>query len=629
MAEFQSGQVIAEHYKVLSLLGSGGMGAVYLVEDSRDSNKYALKTILATDASDRNLQRFKRESEATSRLNHPNLVRIFDSGFISDGQPYFVMEFIEGKDLSTVMKEEGALPLDRVLEHFITICNAITYAHAQGVVHRDLKPSNVMIADGVIKILDFGIAKIFSDATQFNTVTRSGEVIGSPSYMSPEQCLGRPVDLRSDVYSIGCMLYECLVGAPPFIGETALATMLKHQSEKPLSLKEASLGGSFPADLEIIISRMLEKDANNRYSDLLQVAEDLKCVQRKEPISRQERPVIARTAHKGWWIAAAALTAISAFIVFSISHPTADQSYNRQFGPQPEVVEPKLEQVKEAMSGKREFYSVLKSSSDKKRDFHFPDLSIGDFGQGKTVENFTPARGLQRDVEIPFGLNIAQDANSISGFRNDEIAYLSLKGYLVDDSVVATIKDWQQLSNLNMDDTAITDGAIDYLKGLKKLQALSINDTAITGKGLLNLNLQQLSYLNANRVKDVRVILPRLDKNQIATLSLNSDNLTDDDLKTISSFSKLHSLSLSGNTVSDKGIENLTTLKKLELLWVDATNLTPKSVSLFRKLNLVYLSLDNCFWLPAEKKIFRNSMRRGNKTLVGLDMRPSGERKAQ
>ena len=279
MAEFQSGQVIAEHYKVLSLLGSGGMGAVYLVEDSRDSNKYALKTILATDASDRNLQRFKRESEATSRLNHPNLVRIFDSGFISDGQPYFVMEFIEGKDLSTVMKEEGALPLDRVLEHFITICNAITYAHAQGVVHRDLKPSNVMIADGVIKILDFGIAKIFSDATQFNTVTRSGEVIGSPSYMSPEQCLGRPVDLRSDVYSIGCMLYECLVGTPPFIGETALATMLKHQSEKPLSLKEASLGGSFPADLEIIISRMLEKDANNRYSDLLQVAEDLKCVQ--------------------------------------------------------------------------------------------------------------------------------------------------------------------------------------------------------------------------------------------------------------------------------------------------------------------------------------------------------------
>ncbi len=183
--EFVAGHVIADRYKVLEFLGAGGMGAVYLVEEVSSKQCYALKTILAGNATDRNLKRFEMETNATKLLEHENLVQIRDFGFINETQPYFVMDYCHGQDLAALMKSRGTLAIEESLDIFITLCNALTYAHSKGVVHRDLKPSNVMITDGIVKVLDFGIAKVFRDETEFNTVTQTGEIFGSPYYMSP------------------------------------------------------------------------------------------------------------------------------------------------------------------------------------------------------------------------------------------------------------------------------------------------------------------------------------------------------------------------------------------------------------------------------------------------------------
>ena len=271
MPEFAIGDKIAERYKVIEKLGAGGMGAVYLVEEGSTDRRLALKTVITQGATDRNFKRFEMEAKATRLLQHESLVQIYDYGLIDNNQPFFAMEYCQGQNLSQRIKADGPLPVDRAIEMFIAICNALTYAHSQGVVHRDLKPSNVMITENNVKILDFGIAKVLREGDEFNTITQTGEIFGSPLYMSPEQCLGRSVDQRSDVYSLGCMFFEALTGSPPFFGETALATMLKHQSETPQTLKEATLGREFSRDLETIIAHMLEKSPVDRYPDLQKV----------------------------------------------------------------------------------------------------------------------------------------------------------------------------------------------------------------------------------------------------------------------------------------------------------------------------------------------------------------------
>ncbi len=194
------------------------------------------------------------------------------------------MDLVDGETLADVLKRRGRLPLEQVLRIFIQVGFAISYAHDNGVIHRDIKPSNIMlekkIAKGTgeasVKLVDFGIAKL-TGQDEFNqqTLTKTGEIFGSPLYMSAEQCMGTGVDMRSDLYSLGCVIYEALTGAPPIVGENALSTMIKHQSDQPISLKEASLGIEFPDQIEAIVAKLLRKDPASRYQSANLLTEDL------------------------------------------------------------------------------------------------------------------------------------------------------------------------------------------------------------------------------------------------------------------------------------------------------------------------------------------------------------------
>jgi len=282
-AIFEQGQIVGGKYKIISLLGAGGMGRVYRVLQVFLNKDFALKTIDIRKHSEISARRFQLEAKATCNLDHPNLVQVHDFGLLDSGQPYLVMDFIDGTSLSQHLLEHGPVPVDEAIPLFAQACFGLSYAHDKGIVHRDIKPGNIMLVNGVardtegsVKVVDFGIAKLTShEDGEIQALTRTGEIFGSPLYMSPEQCSGTEIDRRSDIYSLGCVLFEALTGAPPHIGNTALQTMMLHQSGQALPLKQASLGKDFPERLEQIISKMLRKLPSERYQNLGIVAHEL------------------------------------------------------------------------------------------------------------------------------------------------------------------------------------------------------------------------------------------------------------------------------------------------------------------------------------------------------------------
>jgi serine/threonine protein kinase len=245
---------LSKTYDFFGQIGSGGMGVIYKARHAMLKKDVAIKILHLVN--EINVQRFQREAQAAYNLRHENVVAVHEFGMTEEGQPYMVMEFIEGKTLSTIIDERGALPLELCINIFKQVCAGIAHAHAKGVLHRDIKPSNVMLTNPEswspqVRIVDFGIAKVLdADEPNSGKLTRTGDFLGSPLYMSPEQCLGKDMDLRSDIYSIGCIMYEALTGKPPLSGETPMETLLKQMNEKAPSLMEGSGGISYPTWVE-------------------------------------------------------------------------------------------------------------------------------------------------------------------------------------------------------------------------------------------------------------------------------------------------------------------------------------------------------------------------------------------
>src|SRR5579864_2887467 len=234
------GQTLGGKYKVIRLVGEGGMGAVYEGEQQlgKAKRKVAVKTLHAHLSLDPKIKaRFEREVGTVAELQHPNTIQVYDFGSNAEGILYIVMEFLQGRSLATLLEKEGAMPADRVERIMQQICGSLEEAHGRGIVHRDLKPDNVVLVDRAgqkdfVKVLDFGIAKRSNEADQSEQkLTQQGTVLGTPPYMSPEQFTGRPIDARSDIYSLGVMAYEMVTSRLPFQANTAWEWATQHMTQ--------------------------------------------------------------------------------------------------------------------------------------------------------------------------------------------------------------------------------------------------------------------------------------------------------------------------------------------------------------------------------------------------------------
>jgi serine/threonine protein kinase len=286
------GSIINDRYEIVSSLGQGGAGAVYKCRDRVSGKLFAIKLLFANRLQNpQAILRFQREAQIAARLNHPFIAKLHDYGVTVEGEPYLVMDLINGSTLGSKIASQGQLPVDETLHVFSWVCDALNHAHQRQILHRDLKPSNIMLtesADGLqsISILDFGIAKILSASEAPSpTLTQCGEILGSPFYMSPEQATGAPIDQRSDLYSLGCTIYETLTGGPPHIGDNPLSTLLKRETDKPLRMNEASMGRRFPEELEDVVAKLLNHDPNQRFQSALELKEALVKLLEQQPPS--------------------------------------------------------------------------------------------------------------------------------------------------------------------------------------------------------------------------------------------------------------------------------------------------------------------------------------------------------
>ena len=266
------GTVLDGRYRVLRKLGEGAMGEVYLAEHLNLGRREALKILhprLAGAAPF--VERFRREARATNRVQHPNIVSVHDFGQLPDGRLLLAMEYVEGESLGTILRRVGRMPIGRALPILEQLAGAVDHAHACGVIHRDLKPENMMLVEhrgrsDVLKVLDFGIAKIVAPDHQSHGLTAKGEVFGTPLYMAPEQFTSAQPDPRSDLYAIGVIAFELLVGETPFRGSTAMALMHAHLTQTPDRVSARVPEARMPAELDAVVARCLEKDPSRRHA---------------------------------------------------------------------------------------------------------------------------------------------------------------------------------------------------------------------------------------------------------------------------------------------------------------------------------------------------------------------------
>jgi serine/threonine-protein kinase len=295
-------ELLSGRYELGEILGFGGMSEVHMARDTRLHRDVAVKVLRADLARDPSFYlRFRREAQNAAALNHPAIVAVYDTGEAETAAgplPYIVMEYVEGVTLRDIVHTDGPMPPKRAIEVIADACQALNFSHQHGIIHRDVKPANIMISKaGAVKVMDFGIARALADSTN---VTQTAAVIGTAQYLSPEQAKGDPVDARSDVYALGCVLYEMLTGEPPFVGDSPVAVAYQHVREDPVP--PSTRHSSISPELDAVVLKALAKNPDNRYQSAAEMRADLVRVHSGEA---PEAPKVFTDAERSSYLTAA------------------------------------------------------------------------------------------------------------------------------------------------------------------------------------------------------------------------------------------------------------------------------------------------------------------------------------
>jgi serine/threonine protein kinase len=309
-------RLLGGRYELDGIVGRGGMAEVFRARDNRLNRIVAVKTLRSDLARDQMFQaRFRREAQSAASLNHPSIVAVYDTGEDMVGGtpvPYIVMEFVEGRTLRDLLRDDGRLPPKRAAQITDGVLRVLDYSHRNGIVHRDIKPGNVILTrSGEVKVMDFGIARAVSDYQL--SMTQTAQVVGTPHYMSPEQARGERVDARSDLYSTGCLLYELITGRPPFTGDSPVAVAYQHVMEDPVP--PSRVDPEVPAWADAVVLKALQKDPAQRHQSAGEMRNDIQRALAGAPVAAPKR--------KAWpWVTLAIVIVVLAVAILSIKFLT-------------------------------------------------------------------------------------------------------------------------------------------------------------------------------------------------------------------------------------------------------------------------------------------------------------------
>jgi serine/threonine protein kinase len=617
------GAVVAENYKVERLIGSGGMGNVYLVEQIFLGKRFALKLLSKHHHAPAAVLRFQQEARTTAQLRHANLVEVHDYGVQGCDQPFLVMDYIEGITLSQILKEKGSLSLDYVIALALEVTQGLQYAHSKGVVHRDIKPGNILVLNaelvpvaGSVKIVDFGIAKLSQqEQGEIQELTKTGEIFGSPIYMSPEQCQGTVVDGRADIYSLGCVLFECLTGSPPFLGQNAMSTMVKRLTDDPPTLKEASLGKDYPESVESLVHKMLAVDPDKRYQTFDDVITELKQLQNRQGerlqvvqrSSGRRSPLPFRALMKNISIvivtalvSSAATALVDRKFIFA-SEFNADTAYRTEQKRIAELADKRsaakyLVDYKEAK--RYPFREIQGQGEFRKEVLIFPNkcgkVSFGS-PMSKMQEAFGPIETHGQLVNLFLSEEAAADPQTLQNLLDVNFGIIAYSGkYRVTNETLEMFAKLKHVQELDIDCCDISSLEPIYDR---KMFGLDVGETPLTSSELLRLkHLREIEVITFGPIDKPSAVLSGLSKEKLTYLyykgALASDNeaklwrdLDENDVAMIASMPNLSAVGFQDcSEFNDERISQLVPMQSLRSLVIRDCRITPKALIYIEKM---------------------------------------------
>jgi len=590
-------ETFANRYKIIEKLGAGGMGIVYLAHDPVLGIDVAIK-VLAKDPTGLTAARLQREATAAGKLNHPNIAKVFDFGQTDNDSPYMVMEYIPGKSLSELIAERGFLPISEAIDIFEQILHGLAVAHSHKIIHRDLKPSNIMVTPSEnghnqVKLLDFGVAKLEMYSQE---LTSTGVLLGSPTYMSPEQSEGLDADVRSDIYSLGCLMFETLTGKPPFSGNTAFETISMHKSKAPPLLSDLAPEIEFSRNFILLIDSCLSKSPGARPQNCaellaklqdkpepkIQVEEKVQDieVQKLEPktIMGQSPAVVAMIA-----MFAVALLAFG-YVMISASMKTA--------------------------TNKKESEAIANADQDESKTNN-TGLMRGTHGNA-FMSGITSRRNTLKDGTATIKFNAALEDSDFDGFDKSQKSVDFSNINLTREQVEKL--DTMPLETLRLRGQEINDDTIRHISKIKTLKTFYCKNSLLTNKSLAEIG--KLTNLETLRLGCPLVTADGLSgfKNlkKLSSLQLDGDRLGDDVAEHLSVLPSLISLGIGSSSFTDQGVLNLKKLPRLQTLTISSQRVTDLSLAHLKELKSLYtanfgackFSPDCCVKLEPGKKLY-------------------------
>ena len=597
--------LFAEKYEILEEIGKGGMGTVYRAKQVMLDKIFALKIIPPHYLNEQLAVRFQREARTMASLDHANLGRICDYG-IWLNQPFIVMEYIEGSPLSRLISER-VIPPALAIELFCQVLEGLSYAHQKGVLHRDIKPSNIMVCRqnevNAAILLDFGIAKKIDsdDGERTQTLTRTGEMIGSPLYMSPEQARGDKLTEQSDLYSVGCALFESLTGTPPFVGKTAVETFLLHIEQTPPTLKEAALGREFSQGLEDITRKLLAKNPQDRYAS----AEELKhalalCLQsgaslpeiKLQEIKKKTKPVLPFAILA---LASLALLAAVGMLLLQGEKTAKAQTKILALGQEPTV----LLYPKTLPDSLLNSDNELTVGAEVERTGRVSKSKDGSLVFYKRVLDRPTAEAIVNDQSLKtLSINLSSFPKDILARLPKTLRRLELNGAGLNNEDYDAIAANQNLTELNLRFNIITPQNLQSISRLQKLTMLDLNGTHIESEALAKLkalkNLRTLIVSDNEQIdNDAMLIISEM--RQLQWLDISNTQVTSKGLRPLSKLPNLRILSLKRLSFVDDGMPVLNNFKKLQILKLTGNPITTNGIALLNPtLQMKELDLSDC-----------------------------------